>query len=178
MDRVKPLKLESADTGGTQDDAFPTSLNPQQDFVECAGLVLDDVSNVDISTVINRSGLDMLFKDGNNPGGFTLTILAAGATHKSLIHFIDEGPADEFTTGATKEIDGGLFPTEVRWKRADTTLLVKKTITRSGGGATNLQPTPIVWRLYATNGTTVLATVSDAITYTGASESSRVRTIS
>jgi len=103
------------------------------------------------------------------------------AVHRTLlqlIHFIDEGPAEGFTSGATKTVTGGLFPTLVEWRRQDGTLLVEKTITRSGGGATNLKPTPVVWKIYDTDGTTVLATVSDAITYSGLNEVSRVRTIS
>ena len=101
--------------------------------------------------------------------------------HKTLlqlIHFIDEGPTEGFTTGATKTVTGGLFPTLIEWKRSDATLLVEKTITRSGGGATNLAPTPIVWKMYDTDGSTLLATVSDAVTYSGINEASRVRTIS
>ena len=103
------------------------------------------------------------------------------AQHKTLlhlIHFIDEGPAEGFTSGATKTVTGGLFPTLIQWKRQDATLLVEKIITRSGGGATVVAPTPIVWKIYDTDGSTVLATVSDAITYSGIAEVSRVRTIS
>lgn len=99
-------------------------------------------------------------------------------TLPQLIHFLDEGPAKGYTSGATKTVTGGLFPTLVEWRRQDGTLLVDKTITRSGGGATNLKPTPIVWRLYDTDGTTLLETVSDAVTYSGVNETGRVRTIS
>jgi hypothetical protein len=95
-----------------------------------------------------------------------------------IIHFLDEGPGNGFASGAIKEIDGGLFPTEIRWFRADLTLLVKKTITRVGGGATKLKPTPIMWRIYETDGTTVKHTISDAVAYSGVSEIGRVRTIS
>jgi hypothetical protein len=105
----------------------------------------------------------------------------SAAQHKvllQLIHFIDEGPADGFVSGATKTVTGGLFPTIIEWKRSDATLLVKKTIERSAGPATNLKPTPIVWEIYDTDGTSVLATVSDAVTYGGVAETGRVRTIS
>lgn len=96
---------------------------------------------------------------------------------RQLIHFIDEGPACGFTSGATKTVTGGLFPTLIEWKTSGGDLIVKKEITRSGGGASNIKPTPVVWTMYDTDGTTVLCTVSDAITYTGTNESSRVRTI-
>jgi hypothetical protein len=146
------------------------------------GIFLSD-EGVDPSVIgeIRRNGSDIKAKDGT--GVFNLRS-GAGLTaeqHKALLqltHFIDEGPAEGFASGATKEIDGGLFPTEIRWKRADTTLLVKKTITRSGGGATNLAPTPIVWRIYDTDGTSILSTVSDTISYSGVAETGRTRTIS
>ena len=101
------------------------------------------------------------------------------AQHRALlqlIHFISEGPAKGFSTGATKTVTGGLFPTLIEWKRADATLLLAKTITRTGTG-TNVSPTPIEWKLYDTDGTTVLETVTDVITYSGVIETSRVRTI-
>ena len=78
IDRVKPLKLESADTGGTQDDAFPTSVNQYQDYIEARGLVLADATHSDETTVIAREDADMLFKDGNNTTYVTLTQLLGG----------------------------------------------------------------------------------------------------
>jgi hypothetical protein len=98
---------------------------------------------------------------------------------RQLIHFIDEGPAGGFTSGAYKEIVGGVFPTSVIWYDDATKAkkIVEKTIVRSGGGATNVKPTPITWRMYATDGVTVIETVSDAVVYSGAFEVSRTRTI-
>jgi hypothetical protein len=101
---------------------------------------------------------------------------------RSLIHFIDDGPAEGFPSLSYKEIlpAGSPFPTQVIWWESSSKLkkIVEKTITRSGGGATNPKPTPIVWKMYDTDGTTVLVTVSDAITYSGIFEVSRTRTIS
>ena len=97
------------------------------------------------------------------------------ADHKALlqlIHFIDEGPAEGFSTGATKTVTGGLFPTQVLWRRADATKLVQQDVTWTG-----VLPTTVVWRIYAADGTTVLATVTDAITYSGVYEVSRTRSI-
>jgi hypothetical protein len=76
IDRVKPLKIESIESGGDSNDEVPTGLDPEHDHVECAGIVLDDPGLIDESTVIWRDTNDMKFKDGNNPGGFTLTRLA------------------------------------------------------------------------------------------------------
>lgn len=83
-DKVKPLKIESADTGGTQDDQFPTSLDPQEDYIEVRGLVLDDASNKDETTVLDRNGDNMQFKDVNNPTPVTLTDLLGGAAASLL----------------------------------------------------------------------------------------------
>jgi len=87
VDKVKPLKLESPDTGGTQTDEYPTSLNPAQDFVELAGIVIDDATHRDETTQVWRADLDMMFKDGNNPAGFTLTQLSlTGGTGVPATH--------------------------------------------------------------------------------------------
>lgn len=97
------------------------------------------------------------------------------AQHKALlqlIHFIDEGPAEGFATGATRTVTGSVFPTQILWRRADATKLVEKNITYSGAF-----PTTIEWKMYAADGSTVLATVTDTITYSGAFETSRTRAI-
>lgn len=97
------------------------------------------------------------------------------AQHKvllNLIHFIDEGPAEGFATGATKEVIGGVFPSSILWKRADATKLVEQNITWAAA-----KPTTVQWKMYAADGTTVLATVTDAISYSGAFETGRTRTI-
>lgn len=191
MDRVQVLKQESAALGGDAADEvpYPDPIAPQEDALEAAGLYLQDASNRDETTLISRNGDDMTFKDVNNPTVKTLTELLSGPggltesahrTLRQLIHFIDDGPAEGFASGAYRETTGGLFPTSVIWWETSSKLkkIVEKTITRSGGGATNLAPTPIVWKVYDTDGSTVLATVSDAITYSGILETSRTRTIS
>jgi hypothetical protein len=126
------------------------------------------------------------FRMRDSTGVFDPSVGSGGlseAAHKALrqlIHFIDDGPAEGFASGAFKEVIGGLFPTSVIWwtSAAKTHKIVEKIITRSGGGATNVSPTPVVWKVYDADGSTVLATVSDAIAYSGAFEASRIRTIS
>jgi hypothetical protein len=193
MDRVQVLKQESAALGGDGADEvpWPDPIDPQEDAPEVAGVYFQDASNRDETTLIDRSGNDMRLRDGNNPTPVTLSDLVAGAggvtesSHKvlrQLIHFIDEGPAGGFASGAYKETlpAADPFPTSVIWWESSSKLkkIVEKTITRSGGGATNITPTPIVWKVYDTDGSTVLATVSDAITYSGPFETVRTRTIS
>lgn len=133
---------------------------------------------VDPSVVgeILRNGNDLKAKDGS--GVFNLRS-GSGLTadqHKTLlqlIHFIDEGPAEGFTTGATKTVTGTVFPTQMLWKRADATNLVEKNTTWTG-----VKPTTIQWKMYDTDGTTVLATVTDTISYSGIFETGRTRAIS
>lgn len=192
MDRVQVLKQESTALGGdgSEDVPWPAPIEPQEDALESAGVYIQDASNRDENVLIARSGDDMTFKDVSNPTAKTLTELLSGSggltesghrTLRQLIHFIDGGPAEGFASGAYREIlpAADPFPTTITWWESSSKLkrIVEKTITRSGGGATNVTPTPIVWDIYDTDGTTKLATVSDAITYSGVFETSRTRTI-
>ena len=90
----------------------------------------------------------------------------------NLIHFIDEGPAEGFASGATKTVTGTVYPTQMLWRRADSTKLVEQNITWTGPKATTIE-----WKMYAADGTTVLATVTDTITYSGVFETGRSRAI-
>jgi hypothetical protein len=133
-----------------------------------------------VGAVRNVSGL---FRLRDNDGAFSPLGVETSrhAAIRNLIHFIDDGPAEGFASGAFKETlpAASPFPTSVIWWESSSKLkkIVEKTITRSGGAATNVTPTPIIWKVYDTDGSTVLATVSDAITYSGVFETSRVRTI-
>ena len=192
MDRVQVLKVETADLGGDAADErpWPEPIAPQEDAIEAAGYYLQDASNRDENVGFKRSGDDAEFFDINNPTPVTLTDLVAGAggltesahrTLRQLIHFVDNGPAAGITSGAYRESlpSADPFPTTVTWweSSSKSKRIVEKTITRSGGGATNVTPTPVVWDIYDTDGTTKLATVSDAIAYSGVFETSRTRTI-
>lgn len=140
------------------------------------GLVLSNES-IDPAVIgeFRLNGTDIKAKDGL--GVFNLRS-GAGLTavqHKTLlqlIHFIDEGPADGFTTGATKTTTGTAFPTQNLWKRSDATKLVEQNITWTG-----TLPTTVQWKIYDVDGTTVLATVTDTIVYSGPFEASRSRAI-
>lgn len=98
-------------------------------------------------------------------------------TLRQLIHFIDEGPADGFASGAFKNVTpaGSIFPTQIVWY-SDSTMtqkIVQKTIVWSG-----VVPSNITWQVYNPDGVTVAHTVSDSITYTNnIFESTRTRTI-
>ena len=97
-------------------------------------------------------------------------------TLRQLIHFIDNGPAEGFATGAYRETlpSANPFPTSVIWytDSGKTDKIVEKLITYTG-----VNPTTIQWKMYDVDGSTVLATVTDAISYSGVFETSRTRTI-
>ena len=114
VDRVQPLKIESPDTGGTDVDSFPTGVNVHQDYLECAGVALQDVAHRDETTLVFRDDLDMKFKDGNNPVPVTLTDLLAGGgggitptqheALRTLTHEIVENSWDEITRDINRRI--------------------------------------------------------------------------
>lgn len=97
-------------------------------------------------------------------------------TLRQLIHFISEGPAEGFASGAYKEIlpAANPFPTSIIWweSAAKTKKIVERLITWTGP-----LPTTDQWKIYDTDGTTVLWVVTDTISYSGPFETSRTRAI-
>jgi hypothetical protein len=95
---------------------------------------------------------------------------------KQLIHFIDDGPTDGWTSGAYKETlpSGNPFPTQEIWwtSSAKTHKIVSLDVTLNS----SKRPTSEVWKIYAADGSTVLITLTDSISYTGAFETTRTRT--
>lgn len=47
LDRIRPLKIESPDSGGTQEDAFPTDADHNEDYIDMRGIVFQDDSSDD-----------------------------------------------------------------------------------------------------------------------------------
>jgi hypothetical protein len=96
---------------------------------------------------------------------------------RHLIHFIDSGPAGGFATGAFKErlpLADPFYTSEIWWESAaKLEKVVELTITRNS----EQRPTSEVWKMYDTDGSTVLETITDAIAYSGPFETSRTRTI-
>jgi hypothetical protein len=127
---------------------------------------------------------NMLFKDLVAGSGHTLTDLIAGTggltpeSHRvlrQLIHFIDNGPAEGFATGAYREVTGPLvFPTGITWYEDVTKAkkIVERVITWTGPTMTTSE-----WKMYDTDGSTVIATVTDTIAYVGVFEDDRTRAI-
>jgi hypothetical protein len=140
LDRVHPLKLEDPTTGGDQIDQFPTELNPLEDHIECAGLVLDDSLNRDESVRIYRDADDMAFTDVNNPTPLTLSdLLAGGMTeeqHRLLpqsTHWLDQDSYDEVTRS------GGKTTQVVTWESSSKVRKIREAlVTRVDGHISQL----------------------------------------
>ena len=194
-DKVQLLKEESTTGGGDpfdNDELFVWKpLDPNEDAPEVQGIFLQSTASgvKDENVYITINGFDMIFRDDTVAAEVTLSVLFATASgsgltalqHKTLrqgIHFIPDGPAEGFASNAYKEIEGGLFPTNITWYEspAKTEKIFETIITRTGGG-TLVAPTPIIYKIYDTDGTTVLATITDNIIYDGIAEVSRTRTI-
>ena len=116
-------------------------------------------------------------------GGQVVSLTAGGsgltpAQHqilRQLIHFIDDGPAEGFASGAYKETTPtGPFPTSEIWWESSAKL---KKIVSLDTTWTGAKITQEVWKVYDVDGSTALATVTDVISYTGIFEASRTRTI-
>lgn len=110
------------------------------------------------------------------PSGSAITDLEH-RTIRQLIHFIDEGPAEGFATGAYREVlpAADPFPTSFIWwtSAAKTAKILEETITYNGNYTVDTD----TWEMYALDGTTVLATVVDTVSYSGVFETSRLRSI-
>jgi len=176
VERVRVLKREYASDGGDGSDesAWPDEIKPNEDAINCRRVYLQQDTGDDSEVYLDRDGDDLKLRDPGNASGVSLTTIADHATRRQLIHFIDDGPAEGFASGAYREVTGSPFPTLVTWytSSAKTSKILDKAITYSG-----VFPTSIVWTIYDTDGATPLATVTDAITYSGPFESTRERTI-
>lgn len=109
---------------------------------------------------------------------FSTTLASQYDNHdafRSLMHFIDNGPANGFASGAYRETVGAVFPTSVTWYDDNTKAkkIVELLITRNA----NKTPATETWNMYNTDGVTILVTVVDTMTYSGVNETSRTRTI-
>jgi len=141
-------------------------------FVSGAKKVGFDPTGIGVTTATNLQ--DAIKDIADNASGISAN------THKSLrqlIHFIDNGPADGFASGAYREIlpVEDPFPTSVIWweSAAKTEKIVEKTYTYND----NKTVSQVQWKMYDTDGSTVLTTVTDSITYSGIFEVNRTRNI-
>jgi hypothetical protein len=96
---------------------------------------------------------------------------------RQLIHFIDDGPTIGFPDGTFKETLplGNPFPTlEIWWESAvKLKKIVQLEVTRSLGQLPVIEK----WKMFDSNGSTVIEQVTDTITYSGVIETFRSRSL-
>lgn len=185
---VQAIKQETEETGGgpgSTDIPFPEPINPLEDGLESAALFLVESGRRNKAVSIWSYQGKLRFRDIENSGtGYTLSQILAGAggitpdSHKKLrqlIHFINDGPAEGFISGAYKEtLPSGPFPTsEIWWESSSKLKKIVELLTTWNG----INITQEKWKIYDTDGTTVLWTITDTINHTGVFETDRTRTI-
>lgn len=192
VDRVQLSKQESAAGGGDaadSDDFLHSPLEPNEDAPEVQGLFIQPPAPSvvrDELVYVTRDGAgNMIFRDDVDATERTLSALLVGGggltenshrTIRQLIHFIEDGPAEGFASGAFKETlpSGSIFPTSEIWWESSSKLKKIISLDTTWTGVTITQE---VWKIYDTDGSTALATVTDTISYSGIFETSRTRTI-
>jgi hypothetical protein len=185
IDRVVPIKQERPDLGGTESDDIDTPADPNEDALDARGLYIQNDSSDDTSVLITRTSDNKLsFTDptGTKKLDEIATTTASEASHKTLrqlIHLAEEGgPWEGFASGAYQEVlpAADPFPTSIIWwtSSAKTAKIVEETISYNGNKTINTDQ----WKVYDTDGSTVLATVTDTYAYSGVFVTSRTRVIS
>jgi hypothetical protein len=162
------FRFEQTGAGGERADLFVGSSSPDGVTTSLSGSVflLDD--GVEGAAYLNTSS------GGTGSEWSRVVEERRHAALRQLIHFLDDGPGSGFASGAFREtISSGVFPTEIIWWEDGTKTgrIVDLAIVYSGAF-----PSSETWRMYDTDGSTVLITLVDAISYSGAVESSRTRT--
>lgn len=138
-DRVQVVKRESSAGGGdgAEDFDFTTTLDPLEDVIECAGVVLQAPSEPRDETVfIERDAGLLRFRDQENTTPRTLSELLAHETLDSLVHELAESSYVKVTRS------GGLVTNITVWTSAAMLVKVRETaITRSGGQVSQIVET-------------------------------------
>lgn len=161
---------------------------PQLDGAGRIRVTLLNESPIEVSATppITIDGSILWYKTPDNNlyyyNGSAWVILMDSVAHsaiRQLTHLADAGgPYEGFASGAYREMlpAASPFPTSIIWweSSAKTQKIVEKQISYVLGSA---KPTPITYKVYDTDGVTILATVTDTITYSGVFELYRERTI-
>lgn len=148
------------------------------------GIILENRAPGDVPVVaggIRYVNGSFVFLDGSGTfdprtgSGISATV---HRTLRQLVHLADGGgPFEGFTTGAYREIlpSTSPFPTSVIWwtDSGKTAKIVEHALTYNA----NKTVATSQWKAYDTDGVTVLATVTDTMTYSGIFETSRTRAI-
>lgn len=83
-DKCRPLKMETIQGGGSQDDLVPTGMNPHQDALDCAGVYIQTPTTDDQTVLLHRVGDKAVFVDGDYPTGRTLQQLAISGSDEKV----------------------------------------------------------------------------------------------
>jgi len=143
-------------------------------------LICDDAAALSLQDVLFEAGYEFISTDPVTPPiADFIPDTVTPPRHKALrdlIHFIDEGgPADGFASGAVEQVlTPGPFPTGTIWwtNAGMTERIVDQTVVYNP----NRTIATSVWRMYDTDGTTVLVTLTDTFAYTGLFATARTRT--
>lgn len=192
VQRVRPLKIESLAEGGGQDDSVsgPTETTVGEDYLDAAGLCVQALG-------ANRNTADALVRMERTTAGalhFVDTV-ANGTTGLDLAQLVSsvsgsanafnaladirlwlDGPGDGFASGAvrTRIGTGPASGGYIWYKSANSTArLFDCTINYPTGSPL---PSSKVYRLYASDGTTVVRTVTDTLTWSGPILTQKTRT--
>lgn len=107
---------------------------------------------------------------GDGYGLYNLNITGAAQDLRKLLFYINNGPAETYSQ-AYLEISpaDSVYPTSSIWytDASKTAKIYEEYYERYSGSATLTQPTPITYKIYAADGTTVLLTATDTINYSG-----------
>jgi hypothetical protein len=158
--RVQPYKDETVAGGGLSGNsvAYPSTIAPTLDAMECAGLVLDDYNGgtpiQDTSVTVLRTGDDLVLTDITN-GALAISVFARN------YDFLLASDPDRVTANLTITRSSGLVTT-LTWVNNSTSKTIKTVaITRSGGLVSS-----IVTKVFAANGTTIVAQLTKTLTRT------------
>lgn len=169
-------------TGGSTPDISLNLLGVTTAYLGNSAVTFAKIQDLPTQTVIGRSAAGT-----GVTGAVTFsTIVASGGgltptDHKSLrqlIHLADGGgPFEGFASGAYLETlpAADPFPTSFIWweSAAKTEKIVEETVTYNANKTINTDE----WKVYDTDGVTLLATVTDTIAYTTVFETSRTRVV-
>lgn len=123
------------------------------------------------------SGSGFFFNEEGTISGPVASFLNSGshARLRQLVHLANGGPFEGFASGAVQDTGPKPFPTASIWYTDNTK--TKKIVEQLVVYNPNRTVSSEQWKAYDVDGLTVLATVTDSITYDGAFETLRTRTI-
>lgn len=108
VDKIKPLKIENAATGGTQNDPFPVEADPAQDYVAAKGIAFE---NSDTRLFDLSAGGEIEWKDAGQATYKTLNSIVASVG--TLTNYEVDSSTAFITTSVTAVLITGMTLTPV-----------------------------------------------------------------